>query len=81
VPRWEQVDHYNALVRAYCAATPDHTFIDINPALVDADGRPRLDLYRDDRLHFHPPAYEAFTAIIKPVLARVWAEANAGSGR
>ena len=41
VPRWEQVDHYNALVRAYCAATPGHTFVDVNPALVDADGRPR----------------------------------------
>ncbi|MSU48770.1 MAG: hypothetical protein EXS37_06740 [Opitutus sp.] len=77
VARWEHVDHYNALVRAYCAATPLHTFIDINPALVDAAGHPRLDLFRNDKLHFHPPAYVAFTAIIKPVLERVWAEANA----
>jgi lysophospholipase L1-like esterase len=77
VERWEQVDHYNALVRAYCAATPHHTFIDINPALVNRDGHPRLDLYREDKLHFHPPAYVAFTAIIKPVLERVWTEANA----
>ena len=75
--RWEHVDHYNALVRAYCAATPNHTFIDVNPALVDRDGRPRLELYVDDKLHFKPPAYVAFTAIIKPVLERVWAEANA----
>ncbi len=74
VARWEQVDHYNALVHAYCAATPHHTFIDINPALVDANGHPRLDLYLDDKLHFHPPAYEAFAAIIKPVLERVWHE-------
>ncbi len=74
VDRWEQVDHYNALARAYCAATPGRTFIDINPALVDAAGHPRLDLYVADKLHFHPPAYVAFTAIIKPVLERVWAE-------
>ncbi|MSU23885.1 MAG: hypothetical protein EXS32_08690 [Opitutus sp.] len=77
VARWEHVDHYNALVRAYCTATPGRTFVDINPALVDRDGHPRLDLYVADKLHFHPPAYVAFTAIIKPVLARVWAEANA----
>lgn len=77
VARWEQVDHYNALVRAYCAATPRHRFIDLNPALVDGQGHPRLDLYREDKLHFHPPAYVAFTAVIKPVLERVWAEANA----
>jgi lysophospholipase L1-like esterase len=72
VPRWEQVDHYNALVRAYCAATPGHTFVDVNPALVDANGHPRLELYRDDKLHFHPPAYVEFTRIIRPVLEREW---------
>jgi lysophospholipase L1-like esterase len=77
VARWTQVDHYNALARAYCAATPGHTFIDVNPALVDADGRPRLELYKDDKLHFHPPAYVAFTAIIKPVLEQVWHEVQA----
>ena len=79
VDRWEQVDHYNALARAYCAATPGRTFIDLNPALVDANGHPRLDLYVADKLHFHPPAYVAFTAILKPVLERVWAEVNAAA--
>jgi lysophospholipase L1-like esterase len=74
VKLWEQVDHYNALARAYCAATPHRRFIDLNPALVDASGHPRLDLYKDDKLHFHPPAYEAFTAIIRPVLEAVWRE-------
>jgi lysophospholipase L1-like esterase len=77
VPRWEQVDHYNALVRAYCTATPHHTFVDINPALVDSNGHPRLDLYRDDKLHFHPPAYEVFSATIRPVVERLWTEVNA----
>ncbi|MCX6953557.1 MAG: GDSL-type esterase/lipase family protein [Verrucomicrobia bacterium] len=74
VARWEQVDHYNALARAYCESHPGHTFVDINPLLVDADGHPRLDLYRADKLHFHPPAYELFTARLKPVLERIWAE-------
>jgi lysophospholipase L1-like esterase len=77
VERWTHVDHYNALVRAYCAATPHHTFVDVNPALVDADGRPRLEFYVKDKLHFEPPAYVAFTKIIKPVLEKVWREAEA----
>jgi lysophospholipase L1-like esterase len=72
VERWEQVDHYNALVRAYCAATPGHSFVDVNPRLVDANGHPRLDLYVADKLHFHPPAYEEFKAVIRPVLEREW---------
>jgi lysophospholipase L1-like esterase len=81
VPRWEQVDHYNALVRAYCESHPGHTFVDINPQLVDADGRPKLELYKDDKLHFHPPAYERFTAVIKPVLERIWTEVGSTAGR
>ena len=81
VGRWAQVDHYNALARAYCAATPHHVFIDINPVLVDAAGQPRLELYQDDKLHFHPPAYVEFARIIKPVLEKVWREANEGTGR
>lgn len=72
VPRWEQVDHYNALVRAYCAATPGHSFVDVNPQLVDANGHPRLDLYVADKLHFQPHAYENFKAVIRPVLEREW---------
>ena len=78
VPIWERVDQYNGLVRAHCAATPRHAFVDINPALVDAEGKPRLDLYRDDKLHLHPPAYEAFTKILRPVLENVWSEAKSG---
>jgi len=77
VSRWEQVDHFNALVRAYCAATPHHIYVDINPALIDHNGHPRLDLYKDDKLHFNPASYAQFTAVIKPVLQRVWNEVAA----
>jgi lysophospholipase L1-like esterase len=81
VARWEQVDHYNALARAYCAATPGRVFVDLNPALVDANGHPRLELYKTDKLHFHPPAYDAFANIIRPVLEREWAAANGAAGK
>lgn len=79
VGRWEQVDHYNALARAFCAATPGHTYIDLNPVLVGADGRPRLELYRDDKLHYQPPAYVEFAGRIKPVLDRLWQETGTDS--
>ncbi|MBI5689693.1 MAG: hypothetical protein HZC55_06310 [Verrucomicrobia bacterium] len=78
VNRWEQVDYYNALARAYCSATPRRTFVDLNPLLVDANGHPRLDLYKPDKLHFHPPAYEAFAATLKPILEKIWQEVRAG---
>lgn len=79
VARWAQVDHYNALARAYCAATPGHAFIDLNPVLVDAAGQPRLEFYKADKLHFHPPAYVEFTKLIRPVLEQTWREVASGA--
>ncbi|MFM7817742.1 MAG: alpha/beta fold hydrolase, partial [Verrucomicrobiota bacterium] len=76
VPIWDRVDQYNGLVRAHCATTPRHTFVDLNPTLVDAEGRPRLDFFRDDKLHLHPAAYEAFAKVLRPVLQKVWSEAQ-----
>lgn len=81
VPRWEQVDHYNALARAWCESHAGHTFVDINPLLVDASGHPRMDLFRADKLHFHPPAYELLAARLKSVLEPIWAEVGVASGR
>lgn len=70
--RWDQVDRYNTLVRDYCAASPNCTFIDINPLLFDPSGQPRRELYESDQLHLQPPAYAEISARIKPILAATW---------
>jgi lysophospholipase L1-like esterase len=74
--RWDVVDEANRRAKEFCAKTPGLTFVDVNPALFDAKGRPRLELYLPDRLHFQEPAYDAFAAILKPVVADVWAKAG-----
>jgi lysophospholipase L1-like esterase len=70
--RWAVVDDANARVRDFCLTDERLGFIDVNPALFDRDGKPRLDLCQEDRLHFKPHAYAEFAAIIKPVIAAVW---------
>jgi lysophospholipase L1-like esterase len=70
--RWQLVDEANGLIRQFCAGDARLDFIDVNPAVSTADGQPRLELYREDKLHYLPPAYEGFTAIIKPELTKVW---------
>ena len=70
--RWDVVDAANAQVEAFAAASATVDYIDVNPALFDAKGNPRLDLYREDQLHFLRPAYVEFTKIIKPVLMSAW---------
>lgn len=70
--RWPVVDAVNAELRATAARTPYLRFIDLNPVLFDAKGEPRDELYRPDGLHFHPPAYDLFAGIIKPILSEAW---------
>ncbi len=72
--RWDVVDAVNARVRdGFTKEFAYLSYVDLNPALFDAAGKARVDLYLPDMLHFKPPAYVAFTEILKPVLAREWA--------
>jgi len=70
--RWNVVDAVNSDVKALSATTPHLRYIDLNPVLFDSHGEPRTELYLPDGLHFHPPAYDLFAAIIKPVLTEAW---------
>ena len=70
--KWPIVDAANAAVAAYSRTDPRLGFIDLNPALFDAAGQPRLELYKKDLLHFEPPAYDAFSAIVRPVIEAAW---------
>ncbi len=70
--RWDIVDEANRQVRTYCLADRRLGYIDVNRALFDSEGNPRMELYREDKLHFKPQAYTEFTAIIKPIISKAW---------
>jgi lysophospholipase L1-like esterase len=70
---WNVVDEANSRVRDYTKRNRRLGYIDVNPALFDRAGKPRLDLYQDDQLHLRPPAYAEFAKIIRPVIERAWA--------
>ena len=79
--RWNVVDAVNADLKALTATTPYLRYIDLNPVLFDSRGEPKAELYRPDGLHFYPPAYDLFTAIIKPVLTEGWQQVNSQTSR
>ncbi len=70
--RWVDVDAANALIKEFCAKGKLLGFIDVNPALFDKEGKPRMELYLPDKLHFLEPAYVEFTTIIKPMIENAW---------
>lgn len=72
--RWSVVDAVNSELRAAAGNTQHLRYIDLNPVLFDTNGEPKRELYRSDGLHFHPPAYDLFAGIIKPILIEAWNE-------
>jgi lysophospholipase L1-like esterase len=69
---WDVVEAVNANVQKIAAAEPLVDYVEMNPLLFDAKGEPRMELYRPDGLHFHPPAYDEFARLIKPIISEAW---------
>ena len=74
---WAKASEANTLIKTLCAADPLLTYVDIAPALLDDKGQPVESLYVKDRLHPTAEGYARIAAIVKPVVEKVWAAANA----
>lgn len=65
--RWEEVEQVkttNSLISASCAKN-GVDFIDVFPLLLGVDGKPRPELYVEDKLHFSEAGYDVVTSAIK----------------
>ena len=58
----------NRLIAADCATDPRCTFVDVSTPVLDADGHPRPELYREDQLHMLPAGYAIWTKVLAPYL-------------
>jgi lysophospholipase L1-like esterase len=66
--RWanaEREKQANQLIQAYIAQGKNLDYIDTWDATNDADGKPREELFVQDRLHFNEQGYKIFTAIVR----------------
>lgn len=58
----------NALIAAVCAKDPLCTFVDVFPAMLDAQGAPRPELFVGDMLHMNAKGYAIWTKLLTPLL-------------
>lgn len=67
--RWDEVETVkttNKLIADFIHAGGDKIeFIDYFPMLLGADGKPREELYVEDKLHFSEAGYDVVTSVIK----------------
>jgi len=66
---WPRMREANRRIRAWAATQREVRFVDIVPRMLDAQGKPRSELFRADGLHMTPAGYATWIDALKPVLA------------
>jgi lysophospholipase L1-like esterase len=65
---WDKDQKANALIEAYCKHDPRRVFLDIAPALLGDDHKPRPELFIADGLHLNEKGYAQVANLLKPLL-------------
>jgi lysophospholipase L1-like esterase len=71
ISRWQLIDGIratNALVRDYVAGDSTLGYVDIFPAMLGVDGKPRPELYRQDGLHMTRAGYDIWRGAVARAL-------------
>jgi lysophospholipase L1-like esterase len=63
------IDRANQLIRDQAMKEKGVAFLDVAPAMVDADGKPKPELFIEDGLHMNPKGYALWVAQVGPWLA------------
>jgi hypothetical protein len=69
--RWDEAPQRkatNQLIKEYIATQPDLTFIDLWDAMLTPDGKPREDIWVEDRVHPNHTGYLIRVGIMRPLL-------------
>ncbi len=69
--RWslfKQQQEANQLIADVCKTDDRLQFVDIVKPMLNAQGLPRPELFKDDNLHMNEKGYELWTSIIRPML-------------
>lgn len=69
--RWDEAaqrQQTNRAIRDYIATQPDLKFIDLWDAMLTPDGKPREDIWVEDRVHPNHAGYLIRVGIMKPLL-------------
>jgi lysophospholipase L1-like esterase len=67
--RWglvEQQKKANGLIEAYCKKDDRRLFIDVGPAMLGEDGKPKPELFVKDGLHMTSAGYEVWNKLLLP---------------
>ena len=67
---WDEARKANQAVREYCQGAPGLAYIDTAAPMLDAEGKPRPELFLKDMLHMNRAGYELWIPIVKAALEK-----------
>jgi lysophospholipase L1-like esterase len=73
IQRWALIGKardVNVLIREACNGKPFLTYVDVEPPMLGADGKPRPELFVQDGLHMTPEGYKIWNAAVRPLVLR-----------
>lgn len=73
IKRWEQVAEGNRLndyIASFCGQQPHLRYIDCKSMTLDAEGKPRQDLFVEDKLHLSPEGYKLLADKVRPFVPK-----------
>ena len=71
--RWRiraQMIRANELVKAYLSKQKKTTYVDTWTLMINSDGTPKTELFRDDKLHMKPEGYAIWQKKLEPYLLK-----------
>ena len=68
---WPMEIALNLMVVAYARHTPGIKYLDVSDMVLGSDGKPRLELFVADKLHFNDAGYKLFAERIRPLLPKM----------
>jgi lysophospholipase L1-like esterase/ketosteroid isomerase-like protein len=71
--RWKHIEtqkQANRLVEEFTKTDARLAYVDVVKPMLNAEGKPREDLFRKDNLHLNDEGYKLWNEIVKPLLAQ-----------
>ena len=71
ISRWhiaEDMQTANSLIESYCRDDSYCTYIDVWPSILGTDGKPRRELFMEDKLHLNSVGYDQWANAIAPII-------------
>jgi lysophospholipase L1-like esterase len=67
---WPRMQEANALIADECAADERLVYVDVAAGMLDEEGKPRADIFKEDKLHMNRRGYEIWRDILRPIIIK-----------